>query len=217
MLCTFYKNTQELYINMEVNWFNLIFSSVLLGVGLAMDAFSVSLANGLNEPKMRLRKVLTISGIFALFQAMMPLIGWVAISGFLELFNKFKPIIPWVSFILLCFIGGKMLVESIRSDGEDNEKAKTLTIGALFVQAIATSIDALTAGINLAKDYNLEQYPYVILSVSIIAVLTMAICFCGVKLGQKMGTKLSNKAGILGGGVLIFLGLKIFVTDILFA
>ena len=106
---------------MEVNWFNLIFSSVLLGVGLAMDAFSVSLANGLNEPKMRLRKVLTISGIFALFQAMMPLIGWVAISGFLELFNKFKPIIPWVSFILLCFIGGKMLVESIRSDGEDNE------------------------------------------------------------------------------------------------
>lgn len=202
---------------MEVNWFNLIFSSVLLGVGLAMDAFSVSLANGLNEPKMRLRKVLTISGIFALFQAMMPLIGWVAISGFLELFNKFKPIIPWVSFILLCFIGGKMLVESIRSDGEDNEKVKTLTIGALFVQAIATSIDALTAGINLAKDYNLEQYPYVILSVSIIAVLTMAICFCGVKLGQKMGTKLSNKAGILGGGVLIFLGLKIFVTDILFA
>ena len=202
---------------MEVNWFNLIFSSVLLGVGLAMDAFSVSLANGLNEPKMRLRKALTISGVFALFQAMMPLIGWVAISGFLELFNKFKPFIPWISFILLCFIGGKMLYESIRPSDDDNERVKALTVGALFVQAIATSIDALTAGFNLAKDYNLEQYPYVILSVTIIAVLTMAICFCGVKLGQKMGTRLSNKAGILGGSVLIFLGLKIFVTDSLFA
>lgn len=202
---------------MEVNWFNLIFSSVLLGVGLAMDAFSVSLANGLNEPKMRLRKVFSIAGIFAFFQALMPLIGWVAISGFLELFNKFKPFIPWISFILLCFIGGKMLYDSLRNDSEEDEKRKKLTVGALFVQAIATSIDALTAGINLAKDYNLEQYPYVILSVCIIALLTFAICFCGVKLGQKMGTKLSNKAGILGGAVLIFLGLKIFVVDILFA
>ena len=202
---------------MEVNWFNLIFSSVLLGIGLAMDAFSVSLANGLNEPKMRLKKVFSIAAIFAVFQALMPLIGWVAISGFLELFNKFKPFIPWISFILLCFIGGKMLYDSLRKNSEEDEKSKKLTIGALFVQAIATSIDALTAGINLAKDYNFEQYPYVILSVSIIALLTFAICFCGVKLGQKMGTKLSNKAGILGGAVLIFLGLKIFVVDILFA
>lgn len=202
---------------MEVNWFNLIFSSVLLGVGLAMDAFSVSLANGLNEPKMKLKKIFAISGIFALFQALMPLIGWVAISGFLEIFNKFKPFIPWISFILLCFIGGKMLYDSLHTDTEDNEHAKNLTVAALFIQAIATSIDALTAGINLAKDYNLNQYIYVILSVSIIALLTFIICFAGVKLGQKVGTKLSNKSGILGGSVLIFLGVKIFVTDILFA
>ena len=200
-----------------MNWFNLIFSSVLLGIGLAMDAFSVSLANGLNEPKMHLRKVIGISGIFAFFQAMMPLIGWVAISGFLELFNKFKPFIPWISFILLCFIGGKMLFDSIGNKSEDNEQVKSLTIGALFIQAIATSIDALTAGINLAKDYALSQYLYVILSVCIIALLTFAICFGGVKIGQKVGTKFSSKAGILGGSVLIFLGLKIFVTDILFA
>ena len=198
-----------------MNWFDLIFSSALLGIGLAMDAFSVSLANGLNEPKMKLKKAFGIAALFAIFQAVMPLIGWVAISGFLELFQKFKPFIPWVACILLCFIGGKMLFDSIKSGSEDEEKIKKLTIGALIVQAIATSIDALTAGIDLARDYSLELYGYVLIAVSIIAVLTFGICFAGVKLGQKMGTKLANKAGILGGCVLIFLGLKIFIVDIL--
>ena len=183
-----------------------------------MDAFSVSLADGLNKPKMKFRKVFGIAGVFALFQALMPIIGWLAVSGFLEVFNKFKPIIPWVSFLLLCFIGGKMLFESLKkdSDGELNKKARALTVGALLLQAIATSIDALTAGINLAKDYSLMQYLYVFLSVAIIALITLAICICGVKLGQTVGTKLSNKAGILGGCVLIFLGLKILITDIIF-
>ena len=181
-----------------------------------MDAFSVSLANGLNEPKMKFKKAFGIAGLFALFQAIMPLIGWVAISGFLEIFQKFKPFIPWIAFILLCFIGGKMLFDSIKSDADDEDSTKTLTIGALIVQAIATSIDALTAGIDLARDYALEQYAYVLIAISIIAVLTFAICFTGVKLGQKVGTKLANKAGILGGCVLIFLGLKIFIVDIIF-
>ena len=203
---------------MGVNLPNLIFNSILLGIGLAMDAFSVSLADGLNEPKMKFRKVFGIAGVFALFQALMPIIGWLAVSGFLEVFNKFKPIIPWVSFLLLCFIGAKMLFESLKkdSDGELNKKARALTVGALLLQAIATSIDALTAGINLAKDYSLMQYLYVFLSVAIIALITLAICICGVKLGQTVGTKLSNKAGILGGCVLIFLGLKILITDIIF-
>ena len=198
-----------------MNWFDLIFSSALLGVGLAMDAFSVSLANGLNEPKMKLKKAFGIAALFAIFQAAMPLIGWVAISGFLEIFQKFKPYIPWIACILLCFIGGKMLFDSIKSGSEDEEKIKKLTIGTLIVQAIATSIDALTAGIDLARDYSLKLYGYVLIAVSIIAVLTFGICFAGVKLGQKMGTKLANKAGILGGCVLIFLGLKIFIVDIL--
>ena len=202
---------------MTVNWFNLIFSSILLGVGLAMDAFSVSLANGLNEPKMKLKKVFLISGIFAFFQGLMPFIGWIAISGFLELFNKFKPFIPWISFILLCFIGGKMLYDSIKNGSENEEKTKKLTLGALLIQAVATSIDALTAGINFAKDYSLYQWAYVLLALGIIVLLTFTICFCGVKIGQKVGTKFSSKAGILGGSVLIFLGLKIFFADILFA
>ena len=201
---------------MEVNWFDLIFSSIMLGIGLAMDAFSVSLANGLNEPKMQLKKAFGISGIFALFQGIMPLIGWVAVSAFLKFFNKFQPFIPWISLILLCFIGGKMLYESLRKKSDGKDSTKVLTIGELFMQAIATSIDALTAGIDLANDYSLNQYPYVILAVGIIALLTFGICFAGVKIGQKVGTKFADKAGILGGCVLIFLGLKILITDILF-
>lgn len=201
---------------MEVNWFNLIFNSVSLGIGLAMDAFSVSLANGLSEPKMKLRKTFAIAGIFALFQALMPLIGWVAVAGFAELFNKFKPFIPWIAFILLCFIGGKMIFDTARPSKEEKTDVKKLTVGALLVQAVATSIDALTAGIDFANNFNLVQYPYVLLSAGIIAVLTFIICFMGVKLGQTVGTKLANKAGYLGGGVLIFLGLKIFIMDILF-
>ena len=188
----------------------------MLGIGLAMDAFSVSLANGLNEPKMQLKKAFGISGIFALFQGIMPLIGWVAVSAFLKFFNKFQPFIPWISLILLCFIGGKMLYESLRKKSDGKDSTKVLTIGELFMQAIATSIDALTAGIDLANDYSLNQYPYVILAVGIIALLTFGICFAGVKIGQKVGTKFADKAGILGGCVLIFLGLKILITDILF-
>ena len=201
---------------MEVNWFNLIFNSVSLGIGLAMDAFSVSRANGLNEPKMKIKKIFAIAGIFALFQAIMPLIGWVAVAGFAEIFDKFKPFIPWIAFILLCFIGAKMIFDTARPSKEENETVKSVTIGALLVQAVATSIDALTAGIDFANNFSLVQYPYVLLSAGIIALLTFAICFSGVKLGQTFGTKLADKAGYLGGGVLIFLGLKILVTDIIF-
>lgn len=202
---------------MEINWFNLIFSSILLGVGLAMDAFSVSLANGLTEQNMRPRKFFGIPAVFALFQAIMPLCGWLAVSSFLELFNKFKPFIPWISFILLCFIGGKMLYGGIRSREEEKTVKKALTVGALLLQALATSIDALTAGVDFAKDYSINQYPYVLLAVLIIAAITFVICVGGIKLGQLMGTRLASKAEILGGCVLLFLGLKIFVSNIIFA
>ena len=199
-----------------MDWFDLIISSLLLGIGLAMDAFSVSLANGLSEPKMKLKKALGIASVFAVFQAIMPLIGWVAISGFTAIFNKFEPFIPWIAFILLCFIGSKMLIDSIKSGSDEEENSKPLTFVALIVQAIATSIDALTAGIDLARDYTIRQYGYVLIAVSIIAVVTFAICISGVKLGQRVGTKLASKAGILGGLVLIFLGLKILFVDIIF-
>lgn len=198
-------------------WINLILNSALLGFGLAMDAFSVSLTNGLSEPKMKLKKTFFIAGIFALFQALMPLIGWVAVAGFVEIFKNLNAYIPWVAFIVLCFIGGKMIFDTVRDSKKEDEPVKSVTTGAIFVQAIATSIDALTAGTELASDYFLSQYVFVLISVAIIALLTFAICFGGVKIGQSFGTKLSDKAGYLGGGVLIFLGLKIFVLDILLA
>lgn len=202
-----------------MNWFQLIvIDGIMLGIGLAMDAFSVSLTDGLSEPKMRLRKVFTIAGLFAFFQAIMPLIGWLAVTAFSSFFSVFEKyhIVSWIAIVLLAFIGGKMLYENLRKKDDNEEEIKKLTLGAILVQAVATSIDAMTAGFQLTSTYNeFIQYPYVLIAVGIIAVLTFGICFAGVKIGQKFGTKFSDKAGILGGCVLIFLALKILFIDIL--
>ena len=96
--------------------FSFFFTSILLGVGLAMDAFSVSLANGLSEPNMRARRMCAIAGIFAAFQLMMPLAGWFFVHTLAQLFSKFEVLIPWIALGLLSFIGGKMLYESIKGE-----------------------------------------------------------------------------------------------------
>ena len=119
------------------------FNSVLLGVGLAMDAFSVSLANGLNEPKMKKHKMLSIAGIFGVFQALMPMIGWVCVHTIIQYFNAFQKFIPWIALILLVYIGGKMLVEGIKNKEGEIEKPEVELL-ALLIQAVATSIDALS-------------------------------------------------------------------------
>ena len=116
--------------------FRFFFNSVLLGVGLAMDAFSVSMANGLNEPKMRMKKMCGIAGAFAFFQFLMPMLGWICVHTILRYFKAFEKFIPWIALILLAFIGGKMLYESLRKKSDEEETAKVLTIGALFIQAI---------------------------------------------------------------------------------
>ena len=195
--------------------FDFFLYSFLLGIGLAMDAFSVSLVSGLSEPAMRKKRMAFVSFIFSFFQTAMPFIGWICVSTVAKYFTFFDKCIPWIALVLLSYIGGKMLYEGIKNKDCNDEKP-AIGFAALIIQGIATSIDALTAGINLAKDYSLMQYIYVFLSVAIIALITLAICICGVKLGQTVGTKLSNKAGILGGCVLIFLGLKILITDIIF-
>ncbi|MCC8045531.1 MAG: manganese efflux pump MntP family protein, partial [Clostridiales bacterium] len=124
---------------------NLMFfvNSILLGVGLAMDAFSVSMANGLNEPQMQKKKMVGIAGAFAVFQFLMPLIGWFCVHTAVQYFEAFEPFIPWIALILLVCIGGKMLADGIHGKGESEESAK-LGAGALIVQGIATSIDALS-------------------------------------------------------------------------
>lgn len=185
------------------------FNSILLGVGLAMDAFSVSLANGLNEPKMRKKKMLGISGTFGFFQGLMPMIGWVCVHTIIQYFKVFEKFIPWIALLLLLFIGGKMLIEGILNK-EDDEKITRLGIGALLVQGIATSIDALSVGFTIAE-YGILM---ALTASFIIAVVTFAISFAGLEIGKKFGMKFANKATILGGLILIGIGIEIFVTGI---
>lgn len=185
------------------------FNSVLLGVGLAMDAFSVSLANGLNEPGMRKRKMCIVAGVFGFFQALMPMIGWVCVHTIVCYFQAFEKFIPWIALILLLYIGGEMLIDGIRNKEEEAEALK-VGAGALIVQGIATSIDALSVGFTISE-YNLLM---ALVCSLIIAVVTFIICMAGLMIGKKFGTKLSNKATIFGGIILIIIGLEIFLTGI---
>lgn len=190
--------------------FEFFFFSISIGIALAMDAFSVSLANGLNEPKMSRLKMCGVAGLFAFFQAFMPLTGWVCIKTVLSYFQAFEKLIPWIALVLLGFIGGKMLVEGIKNKEGEEEK---LPVGflALVVQGIATSIDALSVGLKIS-DYGFAQAA---LSALIIAAVTFVICYAGIIIGKTFGTKLANKAGIFGGVILIIIGIEIFVTGIM--
>lgn len=195
-----------------MSWdFVFFVNSSLLGVGLAMDAFSVSLANGLNNPKMKVTRMSFIAGTFALFQAAMPMIGWVCVHTIAQYFSAFEKMIPWIALILLLFIGGKMLLEGIKGDDSDND-IRSLTLGTLLIQGVATSIDALSVGFTIA-DYDVIMATVCAL---IIAIVTFAICMVGLKIGQKVGTKLAGKANILGGVILIFIGIEIFVKGMFF-
>ncbi len=191
--------------------FMFFFNSILLGVGLAMDAFSVSLANGLNEPKMKKAKMCLIAGVFAFFQFLMPMLGWICVHTIVEVFGAFEALIPWIALVLLGFIGGKMLYEGIKGDDEGDGPKKT-TLAALAVQGVATSIDALSVGFTIAEYDLLMAFVCSLL----IAVTTFIICMAGVALGRKFGTKLAGKATILGGVILIFIGIEIFVTNVFF-
>ena len=193
--------------------FSFFFSSILLGVGLAMDAFSVSLANGLNEPCMKKVKVCTVAGVFAFFQALMPFIGWVLIKTVINYFEALEKFIPWIALAILGYIGGKMIYESIKGgECDDPCGCEKLTLRALLIQGVATSIDALSAGLDFAE-YDLVG---ALLAALVIAVVTFGICVAGINLGKKFGTKLAGKAGILGGAILIFIGLEIFITGVFF-
>ena len=189
--------------------FSFFFNSILLGIGLAMDAFSVSLANGLNEPCMKRSKIFTVAGVFSLFQFAMPLIGWICVSTIAQYFKAFEKCIPWIALILLCYIGGKMLIEGIKQKECECEE-KAVCFSALIIQGIATSIDALSVGFTIAS-YNLLE---AIIACLLIGVVTFFICYAGILFGKKVGTKLAGKAGIFGGAILIFIGLEIFITSL---
>lgn len=183
------------------------FNSVLLGLGLAMDAFSVSLANGLHEPDMEKKRMCTVAGVFAFFQAAMPMIGWICVHTIVQYFNAFRKFIPWIALILLISIGGKMLVDGMKESGDAAEKPKT-GAAALFVQGVATSIDALSVG------FAIVEYGFLMAAVCalIISAVTFVVCMAGLTIGKKFGLKFSNKATILGGVILIVIGLEIFIA-----
>ena len=188
--------------------FVFFLNSALLGVGLAMDAFSVSLANGLHDPHMSRRRCTIIAGTFGVFQAVMPMAGWLCVHTIVELFSAFERFVPWIALALLGYIGGKMLMEGIK--GEEAEETAELSAGALFMQGVATSIDALSVG------FTISEYGWLMALVCslIVAMVTFFICEAGLSLGKKFGTKLSGKASILGGVILIGIGLEIFISGV---
>lgn len=186
-----------------------IFNSIMLGVGLAMDAFCVSMTNGLHEPEMSGRRAASISATYAAFQFLMPMIGWVCVSTIASYFKAFQKMIPWIALGLLCYIGGKMLYEGVRNKEIDSENSQ-LGVKELMIQGLATSIDALSVGFTIAS-YSLAD---ALFSSLLIGAVTYVICTVGVKIGRKFGLMLAGKANILGGIILIGIGMEIFLTGI---
>ncbi|MBQ6500699.1 MAG: manganese efflux pump [Mogibacterium sp.] len=186
-----------------------------------MDAFSVSIANGLADSGMNKGRMFSIAGTFAGFQFLMPMIGWLLVTEAARVFKWFSPLIPWIALILLLIIGGGLLkdgIEELRESksGEEKESepadADKLTFWALMMQGVATSIDALSVGFTTAH-YNTFQ---ALLSSLIIGVVTLIICLAGLRIGRRLGELLAGRASILGGLILIGIGLEIWVKGVFF-
>jgi len=188
----------------------LLINSIALGIGLAMDAFTVSLANGLSEPDMPRFRQCGIAGLFAGFQAVMPLLGWFCVRTVVAYFSAFSRCIPWIALLLLSYIGIKMIIDGLKSGPGETEQLKHHTFSALLLQGVATSIDALSVGFTISE-YHIWQ---ALLSVGIIGAETFAICFCGLMIGKKAGMKLAGKATVIGGLLLIGIGIEIFVSNL---
>ena len=187
------------------------FNSVLLGMGLAMDAFSVSLANGLNEPHMSRRRMLGIAGVFAAFQALMPMTGWICVHTIVQYFRAFEKLIPWIALALLGFIGGKMLIEGIRGGGDDSEDGESCSVDPtkgrkLLILAVATSIDALAVGLSFSL-LNINVWG----PSTLIGVVCAVITALGLLAGKGLAHAdiFGRRAELVGGCVLIGIGLKI--------
>lgn len=179
-----------------------------MGIGLAMDAFAVSICKGLGMSKVNKKQAVVIGLFFGGFQALMPLIGWLLGRQFEQYITSVD---HWVAFVLLAFIGGKMIVEALgcKEDAIIDQYDIPLNIRDLFVLAVATSIDALAVGITFA----FLNYP-IIEAISIIGITTFVISICGVYVGNFFGNKYKNKAEFAGGLILILLGLRILLSHL---
>ena len=176
--------------------------AALMGLGLAMDAAAVSMANGLNEPKMKAGKMLIVAGAFGLFQGLMPLIGYAAGSVFSKWISDITPVL---ALVILSVLGGRMIAEGIKKKECDGTRA--LTWKLLAAQTLATSVDALTVGVVYVSSPLLSA----LACFGIIAAVTFAVSLLAVWMGKRAGTAFSDKAVIAGGVILIAIGLKIFI------
>ncbi len=187
-----------------------VWEVLVLGLGLSMDASAVGMTNGMVEPKMKVFKVLLIALFYAFFQALMPVIGYYCASLFSSVVVK---IAPWLSFILLGFIGGKMIFDCFKKEEKTLEPVK---IGKLCVQAIATSIDALAVGVTLLCTQTTVGLPCNIwLCALMIGGVTFCLATAAVYIGKGIGDKLADKAELIGGIILIAIGLKILIESFL--
>ena len=189
-----------------MNFTELIF----LAIALSIDAMVVSFSQGLIFKVQKRKTSLILAFFLGFFQFLMPMIGWVCVHTVLFYFSSLQKIVPWIALVLLLYIGGKMLIEAF-TEKESSEKNVTfLTYKILVIQGIATSIDALSVGFTIS-DYNLIKA--IITSIEI-AIVTFLLCVLALFLGRKVGTKLAGKAGILGGIILIFIGIEIFIKGV---
>lgn len=184
-----------------------IIEIALIGVGLAMDAFAVSICKGLAMRRMNYKKAIIIAAFFGVFQALMPALGYVLGTTFA---NKIAAIDHWIAFILLALIGANMIKEALSSD-DDECQDDSLRLGDLIMLSIATSVDALAVGITFAF-FNVS----LLLSVSMIGIITFIICVIGVKVGNVFGEKYKSKAELAGGLILIVMGAKILIDHLFF-
>ncbi len=188
--------------------FGMLLGAVLLGLGLATDAFSVSLANGLQSPRMPMGRVCRIATVFAVFQGVMPLLGYVLVRSAARRFALLQRYVPLLALFLLLFIGGKMMLEGILF--KKDAPAGAGDAYTLFLQGLATSVDALSAGFTLANYTTASA----LFCAAIIAAVTFPICFCGVLIGRKFGTGWSRGAALVGGVILMLIGVEIFFRSL---
>ena len=195
-----------------MDWRLLFLNSIFLGFGLALDAFSVSVADAMANPDMKKSRKISIAFTFAFFQMLMPLSGWFCVRTIADKFSLFQKAIPYIAFILLAYIGLKMVIESRKGEEEKDEGAAVLTFATLMVQGIATSIDALSVGFAIADYSSLEA----LTSTLIIGATTFIICIFGLEVGKKVGKAFSDKATLFGGCILIIISLEIFIKGVFF-
>ena len=177
-----------------------------IAVGLSMDAFAVSLCKGLNMRVFNKKYTLLIALFFGGFQALMPLVGWLLGTQFSRYITDFD---HWIAFALLCFIGGKMVLEAVRNTHEQEPKEESLHLKALLMLSIATSIDALAAGVTLAfLQVNIFS------AISLIGIITFTLSLAGVAIGNRFGIRFKSKAELIGGIVLILMGAKILLEHL---